>query len=146
MKHIQKDFKVKMYIPWDFSANQNVVIVGDRNDEDRAVPSVIKLLETLFDEDVDEMIPETLTRHVVFSSPLTYQFLRSPTELWKLSHSTGEAPRTSHRTDRQHVETHTQSGVKKVIKYSQSPAASCEHTGCKDCLKARSSSELVNKS
>ena len=30
MKHIQKDYKVKMYIPQEFSANQNVVIVGER--------------------------------------------------------------------------------------------------------------------
>ena len=39
------------------SANQNVVIVGERNDEDHAVPSVMmKLLEKLTDEEVDEMI------------------------------------------------------------------------------------------
>ena len=46
-----------MYIPRE-SANQNVVIVGERNDEDHAVPSVMKLLEKL-DEEVDEMILET---------------------------------------------------------------------------------------
>ena len=43
MKHIQKDYKVKLYIPRE-SANQNVVIVGERNDEYHAVPSVMKLL------------------------------------------------------------------------------------------------------
>ena len=32
MKHIQKDYKVKMYIPRE-SANQNVAIVGERNEE-----------------------------------------------------------------------------------------------------------------
>ena len=39
MKHIQKDYKVEMYIPRE-SANQNVAIVGERNDEDHTVPSV----------------------------------------------------------------------------------------------------------
>ena len=58
MKHIQKNYKVKMYIPPE-SANQNVVIVGERNDEDQALPSVMKLIEKLTDEEVDEMIPET---------------------------------------------------------------------------------------
>ena len=33
MKHIQKDYKVKTYIPQE-SANQNVAIVGERNDEE----------------------------------------------------------------------------------------------------------------
>ena len=32
MKHIQRDYKVKMYIPRE-SANQNVVNVGERNDD-----------------------------------------------------------------------------------------------------------------
>ena len=48
MKHIQKDYKVKMHIPRD-SANQNVMIVGERNDEDHAVPSGMKLLGKLID-------------------------------------------------------------------------------------------------
>ena len=47
-----------MYIPRE-SANQNVVTVGERIDEDHAVPSVMKLLEKLTDEEVDEMILET---------------------------------------------------------------------------------------
>ena len=54
MKHIQKDYKVKTYIPQE-SANQNVAI----NDEDQAVPSVMKLIEKLTDDEVDEIIPET---------------------------------------------------------------------------------------
>ena len=58
MQHIQNDYKVKMYITRE-SAHQNVVIVGERNDEDHAVPSVMKLLEKLTDEEVDEMILET---------------------------------------------------------------------------------------
>ena len=59
MKHHQKDYKVKMYIRQEFSANQNVVTVGEINDEDHAVPSVMKLIEKLTDEEVDEMILET---------------------------------------------------------------------------------------
>ena len=47
-----------MYIPREF-ANQNVVIVGERNDEDHTVPSVMKVIEKLTDEEVDELIPET---------------------------------------------------------------------------------------
>ena len=46
MKHIQKEYKVKMYTPRE-SANQNVVIVGETNDEAHEVPSVMKLLEKL---------------------------------------------------------------------------------------------------
>ena len=51
MKHIQKDYKVKTYIPQE-SADQNVAIVGERNDEDQAVPSVMKLIKKLTDEEV----------------------------------------------------------------------------------------------
>ena len=36
MNHIQNDYKVKMCIPQQ-SANQHVVIVGERNDEDHAL-------------------------------------------------------------------------------------------------------------
>ena len=43
-----------MYIPRELSGNQNVVIVGEINDEDHAVPSVMKLIEKLTDEEVDE--------------------------------------------------------------------------------------------
>ena len=109
MKHTQKDYKVKMYIFRDFSANQNVVIVGERNDEDHEVPSVMKLIEKLTDEVGDEKYwRPTLTRHIVFSSSLTCQFFRSTKESWKLSqHSTGANPRMSRYTDRQHVRIHT---------------------------------------
>ena len=57
MKPIQKDYTVEMYIPRE-SANQNVAIVGESNDEDQAVPSVMKLIEKLTDEEVDDMIPK----------------------------------------------------------------------------------------
>ena len=57
MKHIQKDYKVKTYIPEE-SANHNVAIVGEKNDGDHAVASVMKLTEELTDEEVDGMITE----------------------------------------------------------------------------------------
>ena len=60
-------------------ANQNVAIVGERNDEDQAVLSVMKLIEKLTDEEVDAMNPEI---DVDLSRSWTYQFLRSPTESW----------------------------------------------------------------
>ena len=77
MKHIQKDYKVKVYVPRE-SANQRVVIVGERNNEDHAVPSVMKLLEKLTDEDVDEMFLKTDQVDTQCSErSWTYQFLRS---------------------------------------------------------------------
>ena len=48
-----------MYIPPEFFANRNVAIVGERCDEDQAVPSVMKHIEKLADEDVDAMTLET---------------------------------------------------------------------------------------
>ena len=59
MKHIQKDYEVKTYFHPEFSANHRVAIVGSKNDEDHAVPSVMKLTEKLTDEMVDEMMLET---------------------------------------------------------------------------------------
>ena len=53
MKHIQQYYRVKMYILWE-SANQNFVIVGERNDEDHAVPSVMKFFEKFTEKEVDE--------------------------------------------------------------------------------------------
>ena len=104
MKHIQKDYMVKIFIPRE-SANQNVAIVGERNDEDHAVPSVMKLMEKLTsEEDRFIILKPTLTRLILLSSPLKYQFLRSPKESW---YSTGSNPGTSRCTDRQHVRTHT---------------------------------------
>ena len=68
MMHIQKIREVKTYIPREYSANQNVAIVGERNDEDHAVPSVMKLIEKLTDEEVDDvsvpLIPERIVEVV----------------------------------------------------------------------------------
>ena len=67
-------------------------------------------------------------------------------ESWKLSqHSTGANPGTGRCTDRQQGPDHTYKVVEMIIKHSQSHAASCERTGCKDGLKTRSNSKLVNK-
>ena len=132
MKHIQKDYKVKTYMPQE-SANQNVAIVGERDDEYQAVPSVMKLTC----EEVDEMIPETRRR---------------------ISSSDRRQNRGScHRTPREQI---PQRAIEQIVNMSRhthtkwwrtsskilSPAASCEHTGCEDCLKARPVSEPVNKS
>ena len=59
--------------------------------------------------------------------------------------STGANPRMSRSTGRPHVRD-THKVVENIAEDSQSHAASCERTGCKDCLKARPSSEPVNKS
>ena len=136
-----------MYIPREFSANQNVVIVGERNREDHAVPPVMKLIEKLTDEEVDEMILET----DVDETPCPQQLFDVPVppiaerivEVVTTFH--GENPKTSRCTDRQHFKAHTHTVEERIIKDSQSHAASCERTGCKDSLKTRSSSELVNK-
>ena len=58
MKHIQKDYKVKMSTPWE-PANQNVRNRRrQRKEGDRTVPSVTKLIEKLTDEEVEEMVTE----------------------------------------------------------------------------------------
>jgi len=45
MKHIQKNWDVKVYIPRETSENQNVVIVGAPNDVERAKKYVTSLIE-----------------------------------------------------------------------------------------------------
>ena len=148
MKHFQKDYKVEMDIPRE-SANQNVAVVGERNGEDRTVPSVMKLIEKLTDEEVDEMILETDVDDTQCSEQIVdvpvLQIAERIVEVvsW---HSTGANPRTSHCTDRQHVRTHThtQSDGEDRQRFKQQVAS--ERTGCKGCLKARPSSEPVNKS
>ena len=110
MKHIEKDYKDKIYISLEFYVDQMIQIVDEKNVEDHAVSSDMKLIEKLIEEEKSSWSP-TLTKHIVLSSSLTFPFLRLSKESWKLSqHSTGANPRTSHYTDRQHVRTHTQSG------------------------------------
>ena len=148
MKHIQKDYKVKMYIPLE-SANQNIVIVGEGNDEDHAVPSVMKLLEKLIDEEVDEMILET----DVDDKQCSEQIVDVPVP--QIAERIVEVVAAFHRSESQNEplhrsstcqDTHTHNVVEKIVKYSQSPAANCERTGCENCLKVRPSNEPPNKS
>ena len=112
MKHIRKDYKVETYTPRE-SANQNVAIVGE-NEEDQAVPSVMKLTEKFTDVEVV----------TAFHGG---EFQNEP----------------SHRSS---TCRHTDKVVEKIAKDSQSPTASCERTGCEECLKARPSSEPVDES
>ena len=98
-----------MYFPQE-SANQNVATVGESNDEDQAVPSVMKLTEKLTDEEVDEMILETGLDDTQCSEQIVdVPVLRIADRILESvsQHSTGANPRTSHCTDRQHVRTHT---------------------------------------
>ena len=145
MKRIQKDYKVKMYILRE-SANQNVVIVGERSDEDQAVPSVRKLIEKLIDEEVDEMILETdvddtrCSEQVVdVPGPHIAERIVAVVAALHGSESQNESLLGSSTCQDTHKV------VEQIIKDSQSPAASCERTGCKDCLKTRPSSEPVDK-
>ena len=141
MKHIQKDYMVKMYIPRE-SANQNVVIVGERKDEDHAVPSVMKLLEKLTDEEVDVMMLET----DVDDTQCSEQIVDVPVP--QIAERIVEVVTSFHGSESQNEslsrsstcqDTHTHKVVEKIVKDSQSPAASCERTGCEDCLKTRPS-------
>ena len=139
MKHILKEYKVKTYIPQE-SANQNVIIVGERNDEDQAVPSVMKLLEKLTDEEVDEMILETHIDDTQCSEQIV------DASVLQIAERIVEVVTAFHGSESKNEPSDTHSGGEKTVKDSQSPAASCERTGCEDCLKARPSNEPVNKS
>merc|ERR1719502_1804509 len=45
MRHIQNNYKVKVNIPREFSANQDVVVIGEPRDVERAIKYIEKLLE-----------------------------------------------------------------------------------------------------
>ena len=128
------------------SANQNVVIVGERNDEDQAVPSVRKLIEKLIDEEVDEMILET----DVDDTRCSEQIVDVPVP--QIAERIVAVVAALHGSESQNESLlgsstcqDTHKVVEQIIKDSQSPAASCERTGSKDGLKTRPSSEPVNK-
>ena len=146
MKHIQKDYKVKVCIPRE-SANQNLVIVGERNDEDQALPSVMKLVGKLTDEEVDEMIPETDVDDTQCSEQIVDvpvpQIAERIVEV--VTAFTGASPRTSHRTDRQHVRTHTQTGGEDRQRFSISRSKLRMHR-IRRLSQGKTSSEPVNKS
>ena len=135
MKHIQKDYKVKMYIRWEFSANQNVVTVGERNDEDHAVPSVMKLVEKLTDEEVDEMILETDvddTRRPqqLFDVPVP-QIAEKIVDVVTAFHGSESQNESLYRSSTCQ-DTHTQSGGEDHQRFSVSRSKLRTH-----CLKAR---------
>ena len=133
------------------SANQNVAIVGERNDEYRTVPSVMKLMEKPTDEEVDEMILEA----DVDDTQCSEQIVDVPVPriedrivevvTW---HSAGANPRASHCTDRQHVRTHThtQSDGEDRRRFSISRSKWLANAqDAKILSRHRSSSKLVNK-
>ena len=107
----------------------------------------MKLLEKLTDEEVDEMILET----DVDDTQCSEQIVDVPVP--QIAEGVLEVVTAFHRSESQNESLHTSSTcqdthkvVEKIVKDSQSPAASCERTGCEDCLKARPSSEPVNES
>ena len=121
-----------MYIPQKY-ANQNVVIVGGRNDGDHAVPSVMKLFEKLTDEEVDEMIlgtdvDDTQCSEQIVDVPVPQIAERIVEVVTAFNWS--ESQNESLYRSSTYQDTHKV--VQKIVKYSQSPAASCERTGCED--------------
>ena len=113
-----------------------------------AVPSVMKLIEKLTDEEVDEMILET----DVDDTQCSEQIVNVPVS--QIADRIVEVVTTFHRSESHNEPLHrsstcqntrTQKVMEKIVKDSQSLTASFERTGCKGCLKTRSSSELVNR-
>ena len=143
MKHIQKEYKARMYITRE-SANQNVAFVGERNDEDRTVPSVMKVTEKLTDEEVDEMILETDAHEIYCPQQLFDVPVPQPADSGSCHTIRQERILERIVVEIVNMSEHTPSD-EKIVKDSQSLAASYERTGCEDCLRTRSSSELVNK-
>ena len=124
MKHIQKDYKVKMYTCRE-SANQTVPIVGESHDEDHTVPSVMKLTEKLTDETVDEMILET----DVGDTPCSEQIVDVPVP--QIAHRIVEVVTAFRRSESQNESLYrsstcqnTHKVMEKIVKYSESPATS----------------------
>ena len=145
MKHIQKYYKVKIHIPLEFSANPNVAIIGERNYEDQAVPTVMKLIAKLTGKDVDEMILETDAEEThcpqqLFDVPVP-QIADRIVEVVTAFQASESWNESLHRSS-----TCQDKMVEKIFQDSQSHAASGQRTGCKGCLTTRSRSELVNKS
>ena len=108
------------------SANQNVVIVGERNDGDHAVPSVMKLIEKLTDEEVDEMILETDVDETQFSEQIVDvpvpQIAETNVEVVTALHWSESQNKSLYRSSTCQ-DTHKVEG--KIVRDSQSPAASC---------------------
>ena len=92
----------------------------------------------LTDEEVDEMILET----DVDDTQGSEQIVDVPVP--QIAERVVEVVTAFHGSESQNESLH-RSSTCHIIKNSQSPAASCERTGCEDCLKTRPSSEPVNK-
>ena len=107
----------------------------------------MKSIGKLTDEEDDGMIPDTdgddtLCSEQLADTPVP-QIADRIVEVVTALHGSESQNEPSHRSSTCR-DTHTV--VENIVKDSQSPAASCERTGCEDCLKARSISEPVNKS
>ena len=106
----------------------------------------MKLLDKLTDEEVDEMILETDVDDTQCSEQIV------DVSVPQIAERIVEVVTAFHRSESQNESLHrtstcqdTHKVVEKIVKDSQSPEASCERTGCEDCLKARPSSEPVDK-
>ena len=101
----------------------------------------MKLIEKLTDEEVDDMILETDVDDTQSSEQIVDvpvpQIEERIVEVVTAFHRSESQNETSHRSS---TCRHTHKVVEKIVKDSGSPAASCERTGCEDCLKARPSS------
>ena len=107
----------------------------------------MKLIEKLTDEEVDEMILETDVDHTQGSEQIVDvpvpQIEERIVEVVTAFHRNESQNEPSHRSST--CQNNTQSDGEGRQRFS-TPAASCERTGCEDCLQARPSSEPVNKS
>ena len=107
----------------------------------------MKLIEKLTDEEVDEMIPETDVDDTQCSKQLADvsvpQIADRIVEVVTALHGSESQKEPSHRSS---TCRDTHKVVEKIVKGCPSPAASCERTGCEDCLKVRPIREPVNRS
>ena len=96
----------------------------------------MNLIEKLTDEEVDEMIPETDDDEThcpqrLFDVPVP-EIAERIVDVVTTFHGSESQNEPLHRSSTCHD---THKVVKKIIKNSQSHAASCERRGCKECLK-----------
>ena len=113
----------------------------------KIIQSHQSLTVKLTEEEVEEMIPEidvdnTQCSEQIVDVPVP-QIADRIVEVVTAFHESESQNEPSHRSSTyQHIHKVTQN----IVKDSEFPAASCERTGCEDCVKARPSSEPVNKS
>ena len=102
----------------------------------------MKLIEKLTDEEVEEMIPEIDVDDTQCSEQLADVSVPQMADRIVEVVSALHGSESQKRAIAQIVNMSTQ----KIVKDSQSSTATCARTGHEDCLKARPSSEPVNKS